>query len=337
MSKIYSILLITIGMCISAKSFAQPIPTADEEKNMKTLAEADSGWTVKGSVNIGTTMSYFSQWAAGGINSVGLNGMMSPTANYRKGNIAWDNNLIVGYGMVKQGFERGTPWIKTDDRFDLTSKLGKKINDKLFYAALLNLATQFSPGFAPGTGGLPDRSAKISDVLAPARVLFSLGLDYKPNNDLSVFVSPITYRGIFVFNQNLADAGAFGVEKATYDTLGNRITAGANIRTEVGAYLRVNYIKKFNDNVNLTSKLELFTNYLEKPQNVDVNFENMLACKLGKYFALTISAQLIYDDNTNVTKHKNVVDDAGVTVSTPYASKGVQFKGVTAIGFTYNF
>jgi hypothetical protein len=336
MLKFSSYLLMTVGLAISATSFSQSVPTADEEKNMKTLAAADSGWTVKGSVNLGSTFSYFSQWAAGGINSVGLNGMISPTANYRKGNIAWDNNLTIGYGMLKQGFEEGTPWIKTDDRLDLTSKLGKKINDKLYYAALLNFNTQFSPGFAPGTSGLPDRTAKISDFMAPARLLFSLGLDYKPNSDLSIFASPITYRGIYVFNQNLADAGAFGVEKATYDTLGNRITAGANIRTEVGAYVRVNYTRKLNESVNFTSKLELFSNYLENPQNVDVNFENILACKLGKYFALTISAQWIYDDNTDVTKYKDVmVND--VNVSTPYASKGVQFKGVTSLGFTYNF
>lgn len=153
---------------------------------------------------------------------------------------------------------------------------------------------------------------------------------------MSIFVSPITYRGIFVYNQNLADQGAFGVEKATYDLNGARLTAGKNIRNEVGAYIRINYAKKLNENVNFTSKLELFSNYLENPQNIDINFENLLAVKLGKYFALNVSAQWIYDDNTVVSKTKDV-EVEGATVKVPYASKGVQFKGVTSLGFTYNF
>jgi hypothetical protein len=330
------LLFLSILVAFSHASNAQINPTLDEEKNMKTLAKADSGWTIKGSMNIGTTFTYFSQWAAGGINSVGINGVFNPSANYRMGKNAWDNTLFIGYGMLRQGFDKSVPWIKTDDRLDLTSKYGRQINDKLFYAALFNFNTQFSPGFATGGNGLPDRSAKISDLLAPARVLFSLGLDYKPNSDLSIFLSPITYRAIIVNNQNLADAGAFGVEKATYDSLGVKLTDGAKIRSEVGAYMRINYVKKFNDNVSLSSKLELFSNYLENPQNVDLNFENILAAKLGKYFSLTLSAQWIYDDNTIVTKQKDV-DLNGETVKVPYASKGMQFKGVTAIGFSWNF
>jgi hypothetical protein len=333
MRKHFTTIMLSVVVCFAAN--AQVNPTSDEEKNMKSLAVADSGWTIKGSLNLGTTFSYFSQWAAGGINSVGINAMAQPSANYRKGKNAWDNNLILGYGLLRQGFDSSIPWIKTDDRIDLTSKYGRGINEKLFYAALLNFNTQFSPGFSPGANGLPDRTKKISDLLAPARLLVALGLDYKPNADLSIFFSPITYRGIIVMNQNLADAGAFGVKAATYDSLGNKLTDGETLRNEVGAYFRANYNKKLNDNVNFTSKLELFSNYLENAQNVDVNFENILACKLGKYFALTISAQWIYDDNTVVTKNKTV-DIAGENVTVPYLSKGVQFKGVTSIGFTYN-
>lgn len=316
---------------------AQVNPTSDEEKNMKSLAAVEGeGWTKKGSINLGTTFTYFSQWAAGGINSLGINGGLNYAFNYRKGKDAWDNTLLVGYGLLKQGFDESVPWIKTDDRLDFTSKYGRKINEKLFYASLLNFNTQFSPGFAPDANGLPNRAAKISDFMAPARLLLSIGVDYKPNGDLSIFASPLTYRGIFVYNQNLADQGAFGVERATYDDLGNRLTAGENIRNEVGAYIRVNYSKKLNENANFTSKLELFSNYLDKAQNIDINFENLLAVKLGKYFALNVGAQWVYDDNTVVTKTKDV-EVEGAIVKTPYASKGVQFRGLTSLGFTYNF
>lgn len=335
MKKVYSFIFGAMLLC--GDLTAQVNPTSDEEKSMKALAAVDTvGWERKGSINMGSTFTYFSQWAAGGINSLGLNGGLNYAVNYRKDKNAWDNTLIIGYGLLKQGFEKSVPWIKTDDRLDITSKYGRKINDKLFYAALLNFNTQFSPGFAPAANGLPNRAAKISDFMAPARLLLSIGIDYKPKPEISIFMSPLTYRGIFVYNQNLADQGAFGVEKATYNDLGERLTAGENIRNEVGAYIRVNYSKKLNENANFTSKLELFSNYLDKAQNIDINFENLLAVKLGKYFALNVGAQWVYDDNTVVTKSKDV-EVEGVTVQTPYASKGFQFKGVTSLGFTYNF
>jgi hypothetical protein len=324
--------LLVVGSMVTA-SKAQTNPTSDEEKNMKSLAAAaDAGWSRKGSVNAGATLNVFNQWAAGGINSLGLNGLGNYQANYRKGKHAWDNTFLLGYGLLNQGLQPEN-WIKTDDRLDITSKYGRPINEKLFYAALGNFQTQFSPGFAPGSNNLPDRTKKISDFLAPARLLLALGIDYKPSADLSIFFSPITYRGIYVFNQTLADAGAFGVEKAVYDVNDPTkiVTAGANVRTEIGAYLRVNYSKKLNENVNFTSKLELFSNYLDSPQNIDLNWENILACKLSKYFNLTLGAQFIYDDNTIINKPWNNSE------TQTYAGKGLQFRGLTSLGFAYNF
>lgn len=138
--------LILALMLMTTTTFAQINPTAAEEKNMKTLAaDTATGWTRKGGINLGTTFTYFSQWASGGINSVGFNGGLNYAANYRKGKDAWDNTLIIGYGLLRQGFDKTIPWIKTDDRFDFTSKYGRQINEKIFYAALLNFNTQFSP------------------------------------------------------------------------------------------------------------------------------------------------------------------------------------------------
>lgn len=346
MKRNFIMLAIAIFPCLLS---AQVSPTADEEKNMKTLAAAaDTGWSRAGTISVGVTGAYFNQWAAGGINSVGINGLLNYGANYRDGKNAWDNTLIVAYGMLNQGFTTSDSWVKTDDRFDFTSKYGRPIKENLYYAALLNFNTQFAPGYAPGSNGLPNRDAKISNFLAPARLLLALGLDYKPKPELSVFFSPATYRGIYVFDELLAAQGAFGVEKGAVTTLvdGDQITyridtAGATARHEVGAYLRVNYAKKFTENFNLTSKLELFSNYLDKPGNIDLAWETIAAWKLGKYFSVTTSVNFLYDDNTNVTK--SVVEDIdngdGTTTSTTrtYLSKGLQTRIVSTLGLTYNF
>lgn len=340
--------LTTIALSIlMATSFAQVNPTADEEKNMKSLATADSGWTMKGGITVGITGSYFNQWAAGGINSLGINGILNYGINYRKGKNAWDNTIIAAYGLLNQGFTSRESWIKTDDRLDLTSKYGRSINSKLFYAALVNFNTQFAPGYAPGGNGLPDRKNMISNLLAPARVLVSLGLDYKPNADLSVFFSPITYRGIYVMDDLLAAKGAFGVKagEVGFDTLSDGsikeivVKSGESARHEVGAYMRVNYAKKFNDNATLTSKLELFSNYLDKAQNVDLAWETILAVKLFKNVTFTTSVNFLYDDNTTIVKTRNVeevIDNVTYTRKENYNSKGLQTRVISTLGFVFS-
>jgi Protein of unknown function (DUF3078) len=325
-------IFIFMSMAVAAAGVsAQVNPTSTEETNMKTLAAVqDTGWAISGLVNVGVTGTMFNQWASGGINSIGVNGLFNGQANYRKGKNAWDNNLVIGYGMLKQGFESDVPWVKTDDRFDLTSKYGRPLNAKWNYAALLNINSQFSPGFATGGDGRPNRAAKISDFLAPARILFAIGLDYKPTSNISVFVSPITYRGIYVGNQNLANAGAFGVTKAVYDTEGVLITPGENLRNEMGAYVRVNH----NQKLNWTNKLELFSNYLDKAQNIDVNFESIVAYKVTKNIGLSLSLQLIYDDNTQLNKGNFTNDDGTLR---PNIGPGVQSKYVMNLGFVRTF
>jgi hypothetical protein len=331
MKKIFAAALVAASL----QSIAQVNPTSAEETNMKTLAAAqDTGWAISGLVNIGATGTMFNQWASGGINSIGINGLFNGQANYRKGKHAWDNNVMMGYGLLKQGFESDVPWVKTDDRFDLTSKYGRPINAKTNYAALLNINSQFSPGFATGADGRPNRAAKISDFLAPARVLFAIGVDYKPTSTVSVFFSPITYRGIYVGDQGLANAGAFGVEKAVYDTEGNIITPGENLRNEMGAYLRINHNQKFlAEKLNWTNKLELFSNYLDKAQNVDLNFESIAAYKVTKNIGISLSLQFIYDDNTQL--NKGDVTEGGIT--RPDIGPGLQSKYVMNIGFVRTF
>jgi hypothetical protein len=85
------------------------------------------------------------------------------------------------------------------------------------------------------------------------------------------------------------------------------------------------------ENVNFTTKLELFSNYLEDAQNVDLNWETAFAMKVNKYITATLSTQLIYDDNTIINIDKN--DDGIIDASGPRT----QFKEVLGIGLAYKF
>lgn len=310
-------------------AIAQVSPNANEEKAMKTLAEDKDTltWTKGGTIGFNTTFTYLNQWAAGGNNSISTTGLFSYFANYRKGKHAWDNSLDVAYGLLLQGLDSRA--IKTDDKIDITSKYGRQASEKWFFAGLVNFKTQFAPGFAPQSNGLPDWNRKISDFLAPGWVLGSVGMDYKPNAKLTAFISPVTYRGIIVMDQDLADAGAFGVEKARVENGAIVAGTGANFRTEMGAYARVQYATPIMENVNWTSKLELFSNYLEDPQNVDLSWENLISMKVNKFLTCTIFTHMIYDDNTTLIKE---TDETGTPTN---VGPGLQTKSIIGLGLSW--
>lgn len=277
-------------------------------------------WTTGGIINLNFSQVQLSNWAAGGQNSFSGNGFLSLFANYEKDNSSWENTLDLGYGILKNEDEDQR---KSDDKIEFSSKYGYKASKKWFYTALFSFKTQFAEGY-----NYPNDSVIISNFFAPAYLSFSLGMDYKPNKKFSAFISPLSGKSTFVRNQNLADAGAFGVEPAVYDTTtGAKIQDGENVRNELFAGLiKIVYKDEILKNVTFQSKLELFSNYLENPQNVDINWENLISMKVNEYISANILVHLIYDDDINY------VNDDGT-------DKGpqLQLKEVFGVGFSYKF
>ncbi|HXP53287.1 MAG TPA: DUF3078 domain-containing protein, partial [Bacteroidia bacterium] len=184
--------------------------------------------------------------------------------------------------------------------------------------------------FQPGYTNTADTTV-MSKFMAPGYWVIALGLNYKPNKALSVFISPITARFVFVEDQALADAGAFGVTPAVYDTAGNKIKNGKTELTEVGAYVKANYTKDFTKNIGLKTDLELFSDYLKDPQNIVVNWSTFIQFKITKLIAVTFNTELIYDNNVEIPIYKT---ENGVKT---LVGKGprVQFKDVLGVGIGF--
>jgi hypothetical protein len=322
--------------------------TDEEEKRLLQLGEIPEGWNFKGNMQTGVSGSYFSQWVAGGINSAGLNGVFSINANYLRGKNHWENNLTTGYGMMNQGFTTRDSWIKSDDRIEITSKYGRPMGKKGFAAALLNLNTQYSRGYENGSNGRPDRNKIISNFLAPARVLLAAGYDSKPLEGVSLFLSPATYRGIVVNDELLAAQGAYGVKpgEVAYvaDNNGNLIpvilSPGQKIRQEAGAYCRLQINRKIKEQLTIQLKAELFSNYLNKPENVDIAADLNFQWQMTKFLSFNIGLSWLYDDNTTVTKtvtREETLNGENVSITSTYASKGLQTRIISSIGLAYQF
>lgn len=274
-------------------------------------------WTRGGVFGLNFTQASFTNWAAGGVNSISAQGLLNLFANYKKGTSTWDNTLEMSYGMLQQG--RTALIRKTDDKFDFTSKYGRRaFNDKWYYSALFNFKTQFVDGF----NYISDTSkVKISDFLAPAYGLLALGMDYKPNTKFTLFISPFTGRVTIVNDSALSSIGAFGVKP------------GETLRNEFGGYLRAQYRADIIQNVNLMARLELFSNYLDRPQNIDVNAEVLLTMKVNKYISASVNMQAIYDNDINI---KGDFNNDGVIAPTESGPR-LQFRQVLGIGFSAKF
>lgn len=284
----------------------------EAEKQLKTqVADTVMGWKKGGVININTSQTSLTNWAAGGQSSVSVNGLLSLHAHNKKEKSLWENYLDLGYGSLKQ---KGGDWWKTDDRIDLTSKYGLKAAKNLYYAALLNFKTQMDAGF-----NYPNDSVKISDFLSPGYLLLALGIDYVPGKNFTVYFAPFTYKLTMVSDDVLADAGAFGVDP------------GEHSKSEFGGYLRTSFQKDLMENITLQTKLDLFSNYLKNFGNIDVSWETLLSMKVNKFISATISTHLLYDHDITIKKERKDGEDPD-----EYNSR-IQFKEVLAVGLSMKF
>ncbi len=286
-----------------------------------------SFWEKENSFGLNVSEVAFVNWNAGGDNAVSGLGFLKLARKYKFGNFQWDNNSELRYGLNAQA---GRKLRKTEDVIRLSSNLGFKKDtiSNWFYSVQLNFNTQFSNGYK-----YPDRDTPISRFMAPGYLLFGAGTSFiSKNQNFNLYMSPLTQKSTFVLDQRLADNGAFGVKKAVLDDNGNVITPGENHMMELGILITNNLNYTIATNINLKSRLNLYTDYLNDFGNVDVDWEVNLVMKVNKFISTTLSTQLIYDDDI---LFDTVSNDNG-TIVDPGIPK-IQFKQVLGIGVLYNF
>ena len=259
-------------------------------------AEKD-GWKKGGTLIININQGSLSNWAGGGEqNTLGINGIFNYGINYRKGKNTWDNYFDLALGM--QNATSYSKFRKTDDRIDITSKYGYQVSKKWYAAALINFNSQALEGFNYGD----TINTKISNFLTPGKLLLSLGMDYRPNEHFSLFLSPLTTRWVFKKDPDFYPLAKFGVPalQKTYN--------------ELGAYLTAKYNVPLAKWATYTTRLDLFSNYKRKPQNVDVFFTNLLTMKFNKWLGTTISVDIVYDDDVIKKIQLKEILGVGLTV-----------------------
>ena len=297
-------LLFSTLLLSSVATFAQEDQTNDGVAQDPTVAPTEEvpapRWTKSGNASLMFSQAAFNHdWTGGGTNNVAASLAVSYAFNYKKDKWAWDNNVFVDYGITK--LEGDDYSRKTTDRFEVNSVLGYQLNNpQWYYSFFLNFKTQMTDGYKYESTG----RTLINQMLSPGYLQFGPGMLWKKSDNLKVNLAPATSK-ITTAKSRWTETGPFyGVEQ------------GKNIRYELGFYL--NGYAKFTvmDNVSFENILSLYSNYLDKPQNVDLDYTANIVMTINKYLSANFTFQAIYDDD---------------------AAKAFQIREVLGLGVNYKF
>jgi len=267
-----------------------------------------NGWKSKGKVTFLFNQANFNNWIAGGENSFSGNLGLDYKTDYKKDDYSWENRILASYGLLQtqnSNFEK-----KTDDQLEINSILAKKTKSYWYYSFLINFRTQFTKGYlyTKDANGAEIREEK-TNFMSPGYLLFGPGMYWKKNDIFKINFAPLTSKFTFVDNRytsipGYVDGTYFGVD----ENKSMLFQLGFNVTT----YHKFNLM----ENVSVESILNLYSNYLEKPQNIDINYTLNIVMKINKVLSANLNFQAIYDDD---------------------AFAGFQTKEVFGVALNYNF
>ena len=280
MKKIMILALLVTGFSLQAQD-------KKEEKKV---------WNNSGDISLMFNQASFDNWIKGGENSLALNGIVNYNFNYKKDKSVWDTKLIVAYGLSRINDDTK----KTDDRFEVNSTYGKQTSKYWYYSFFGNLKTQITDGYDYSV----EPKITTSKLFAPAYLTFGPGMLWKKSDNLKVNFAPATSKMTLVMDEDLSNAGAYGVDP------------GKNLRYEMGMAINGYYKFDLMKNISMENILGLYSNYLDHPENVDVDYQMNMLMKINKYISANFGINLLYDDN---------------------ALQDIQLKEVFGLGFNAKF
>ena len=267
-------------------------------------------WTLIGNGSLGFTQTTLSNWSKGGESALSMLLISKYIANYSKNKIKWENSAEIRYG-VSQTPSRGLE--KNEDKIEFQSRFGISAFKQWYYSGESNFKTQMANGYA-----FPNKITPISAFMAPGFLTVSLGLDYKPNKDFSLFLSPLTSKTTFVRDTVLIAPSKYG------------LLPGTKKLVEPGIIVKANWHYQLAENIGYDTKGEFFNNYKYPFQKVAVEWEQVLLMQINRFITTRIMTSLIYDYNTKFP----ILDDKGAVIG---KKPKLQAKELFTIGLTYKF
>ena len=286
---------------------------------VKPLEEIPVYWDYDFSSSFILNQTFLSNWSKGGENSFSSLLDIEGTAEYTdtESKTKWTNSGRIKFGTIiseEQGFRTNT------DMLELNSKYNKVIKDKIDFSSVFYFKTQLARGF-----NYPNDSVVVSKFLNPGTFTIGAGLEYKPFKKTTLNFSPLSYKNTFV------------TDTATIDQTLHGIGEEKKARQEMGGQLVIKNKLSLLEDLSITNSIRLFSNYLDKPQNVDVDWEMNIDKRINWYFRILLNLHLIYDDDVRFP----VLGENDEPVKLPDGSvkkvPKTQFKQFLGLTFSFKF
>lgn len=306
-------LLLCLAFLASTTLIQAQAPEVNLMKHSESLTKSiadttGNGWTKKGKVSFLFNQANFNNWIAGGESSLSASIGVNYDFNYKKGKISWDNRVLANYGSMytdNAEFRK-----KTDDRIEFNSVYGKKAFGDWYYSFILNFKTQFTTGYIydVDANGAETR-VENTGFFSPAYLTFGPGFYWNKSENLKINLAPLTSKftfvnGDFTSGPGYVNGSYFGMD------------ANESMRYELGFYASGYYKFTLMKNVTAENILSLYSNYLDKPKNIDIDYQLNIIMTINKTLSANFTFQTIYDDN---------------------AFKGFQTREVFGLGINYGF
>jgi hypothetical protein len=291
---------------------------------------APKSWEWTGITGLNLNQASFSNWTAGGVNSVAFSALGKFTANHKKDKFTWNNNLNLKYGMVKNQDESLK---KSEDLIELISVAGYDLSKSWAITGYLSYRTQFAYGYDKDND-----SIKISEFMAPGYLTLSPSVRFKPNDHFYVLLSPATAKFTFVLDPTLANQGSFGVTPAEYDTNGVLVKEGEQMLVYLGPFLEAYFKKDVAKGLTYETRFNVLYTFLNRDNleayDMDVSWENFLNYSIAKYFSMSVFLHFVYLPGQPTIKFDNY---EGAVRVTAVPNRHIQIKETLGIGITYTF
>jgi len=252
-------------------------------------------WKIHGRFTFIFNQSSFTNWASGGENTIAGDLNVNYDFNYKKKLINWDTRILTGYGLSYVS-EKG--YRKTNDRLEINSLFGIRSREKnWFFSNFINFKTQYARGYNYSESS----NELVSAFFSPAYLSLGPGVLWKKSDNLNLNIAPASARFTFVDDDF---SGKFGVEE------------GENVAFSLGFNLSGYYKLSIMDNIEMENIITIYSDYLNKPKNIDIEYQVNIRFKVNKFVKMHLTAHTILDDN---------------------ASGNAQFRELFGLGLNYSF
>jgi hypothetical protein len=286
---------------------------------VKKIKIKPDSWKYRSEAAFALNQASMANWVKGGESNISTSFDITGYADYTNNplNITSNHFGRIQFGLIASG-DKGMR--KNLDLLETNSKINHKAFGKFDFSGILLFKTQIARGY-----NYPNDSVPVSKFMNPATITTGIGLDYKPNKNTSINFSPISYKGTFVPDTSVIDQTKYGIAK------------DKKSKNEPGASFMISHIYKPFKTVTITNRLQLFTNYINNPQNIDIDWEMIATASLNWFTDVRFNTHFIFDDDTKtpvLDKDNNPVIGSD---GQPKKAARIQFKELLGFSFIFRF